>query len=58
MTEVCGEVLDVLETTCPGLVTLITGVVDLFAEIFGTVINLVPEVVVWFFPWQQHFLIF
>ena len=50
MTEVCGEVLGVLETTCPGLGTLITGVVDLFAVVFGTVTNLVPEVVVMVFP--------
>ena len=46
MTEVCGEVLDVLGTACPGSIVLITGVVDLFAEVLGTVTNLVPAVVV------------
>ena len=50
MTEVCGETLGVLETTCPRFGTLITGVVDLFVVVFGTVTNLVPEVVVMVFP--------
>ena len=50
MTEVCGETLGVLETTCPGFGTLITGVDDLLVEVFGTVTNLVPEVVVMVFP--------
>ena len=50
MTEVCGEVLGVLGTAYPGFVTLITGVVNLFAEVLGTVTNLVPEVVVMVFP--------
>ena len=58
MTEVCDEVLGVLVTVCPGLITLITRVVNLFAEVLGTITNLVPEVVVMFFLWQQHFLIF
>ena len=50
MTEVCGEVLDVLGTACPGFIILITRVVNLFAEVLGTVTNLVPAVVVMGFP--------
>ena len=50
MTEVCGETLGALETTCPGFGILITGVVDLFVVVFGTVTNLVQEVVVMVFP--------
>ena len=50
MTEVCGKGLGVLRTAYPGLVTLITGVVDLFAEVLGTITNLVPAVVVMVFP--------
>ena len=50
MTEVCGDVLGVLVIVCPELITLITGVFDLFAEVLGTVTNLVPEVVVMVFP--------
>ena len=52
ITEVCGETLGVLGTACSEFDTLITGVVDLPAGVFGTVTNLVPAVVV------QHFLIF
>ena len=49
ITEVCGETLGVLETACLGFGTLITGAVDLLVGVFGTVTNLVPEVVVMVF---------
>ena len=50
ITEVCGDTLDTLGTACVELDTLITGVVDLLAGIFGTVTNLLPAVVVMVFP--------
>ena len=50
MTKVWGDVLGVLVITCPGLVTLIIRVFNLFVEVLGTVTNLVPEVVVMVFP--------
>ena len=50
MTEVCGDVLVVLATVCPVLGTLTMGVFTLPAVVLGTVISLVPVVVVMVFP--------
>ena len=50
ITEVYGETLGILGIACPEFDTLITGVVDLLAGVFGTVTNLVPAVVVMVFP--------
>ena len=50
MTEVCSDVLIVLATVCPVLGTLTMGVFTLPAVVLGTVISLVPVVVVMVFP--------
>ena len=48
--EVCGDVLTTFVVVCPELGTLTTGELALPVVILGTVISLVPEVVVMVFP--------
>ena len=48
--EVWGDVLAVLVTICPEHGTLLIGVLALPADVLGTVIYLVPEVIVMVFP--------
>ena len=50
ITEVWGEVLVTLVTACPELGTLTIGTLVLAPDVFGTVTNLAPVVVVIVFP--------